>query len=85
MSVVASDDGRDPSAGAAGREPSEYSMTRGENEGDIQSVLRILAETQRMMLNNTTNGGNFNRQRVLATVKLAPFDGAHSTTQHAYK
>ena len=85
MSVVGSDDGRDPSASAAGREPSEYSMTRGENEGDIQSVLRILAETRRMMLSNTTNGGNFNRQRVLATVKLAPFDGAHSTTQHAYK
>ena len=42
----------------------------------IQAILRILAETQQQMLRNqNVNGGG--KARILASVKIPYFDGAH--------
>ena len=65
-------------------DPSEddYGSPRSEMATDLQSFLRILAETQKMMLTQSQTGG---KSRILANVKIPEFDGAEGTTVRQYK
>ena len=50
----------------------------------MMSILRVLAETQRLMA-NSMNGNTNNRSRVLSTVKLPEFNGDIRTTVRQYR
>ena len=50
---------------------------------EIQAVLRILAETQQMMLKNRQGFGQ--KARVLANVRIPNFDGSETTTVRQYR
>ena len=49
----------------------------------IQAVLRILAETQRMMAQNQQ--GSIQKARILANVRILDFDGSETTTVRQYR
>ena len=50
---------------------------------DISAVLRILAETQQQLLKSQLNGNG--KARILASVKIPPFEGAQGTTVRQYR
>ena len=61
---------------------SEVASSNGQQDS-TQAILRILAETQRMMLQNQQGG--MNKARILANVRIPPFDGAEQTTARQYQ
>ena len=60
----------------------DYGSPRSDSTTDLNSVLRIMAETQRMMLLQQQSTG---KTRILANVKIPEFDGADGTTVRKYQ
>ena len=51
----------------------------------MYDIVRIMTETQRMCLSAATGGGQQNKSRILAQVKIPAFDGHEGTTVRKYK
>ena len=70
-------------AGANGEDGSQADEVASSTSDGIQAVLRILAETQRLMAQNQL--GAIQKARILANVRIPDFDGSENTTVRQYR
>ena len=56
-----------------------------EDPTSMQTVLRLIAETQKMMMSTQSTGQPIQKARILATVKIPEFDGSQMTTVRRYR
>ena len=83
--VFTGDDGEEVPEEGLHAEHEEVASSRGEpNGGDLNAVLRLIAETQKMMLTSQSTGG-VQKARILATVKIPDIDGSQTTTVRRYR
>ena len=70
-------------AGVGGEDGSQADEVASSTSDGIQAVLRILAETQRLMAQNQL--GSIQKARILANVRIPDFDGSENTTVRQYR
>ena len=74
--------------GDIGSHAEEEVASSGHHEEDpmsMQAVLRLIAETQKMMMSTQSTGQPIHKARILATVKIPEFDGSQMTTVRRYR